>query len=197
MLRFSQTFSKAIFWLENLLFYIPEMLVYEAVLVPIIYLSLVYNILRTESNIKNSIGLVIAWLLIGPVYLLYNLIIDIYYYFKVLFDYHEDDTLGYDQDKEDELQDLIVIYNEVIDTMRAIMNIFKHKKPSLRARRKKSAGNAARKNVDVHEEFGIRKEDKSSRAEQLQKVSNKFDLLEELQRQRDDDDPEEGYTIDK
>jgi hypothetical protein len=48
-------------------------------------------------------------------------------YFKVLCDYQMDtfdDTL----EKEDKLQDKIVIYNEVIDTLRAIMNIFNLKK---------------------------------------------------------------------
>ena len=50
-----------------------------------------------------------------------------YYYVKLLYNYHEQDFDGEAQALEDELQDKIVIYNEVIDTMRAIMNIFKYK----------------------------------------------------------------------
>lgn len=93
-LRASSIFSKFIFWLENILFFIPQMLAYELLLIPLIYIRLVYNILRVESNLLNAFFLVILWLFIGPFYLLHALIQDMYYYFKVLFDYHEDDTEG-------------------------------------------------------------------------------------------------------
>lgn len=96
MLRASSMFSKLIFWLENFAFFIPYMLVKEALLMPLIYLRLIYNIMRAESNLLNALVLVIAWLIIGPFYLFYNLLIDMYFYFKVLFDYHEDDSLGED-----------------------------------------------------------------------------------------------------
>lgn len=94
MLRFSVIFSKMIFWLENIFFYIPKMFVYETLLIPLIYLRLIANIIRTESEIRNAIYLLLLWLIIGPVYLLINLIIDMYFYVKVLLIYHEDDTLG-------------------------------------------------------------------------------------------------------
>jgi len=65
--------------------------------------------------------------------------------------------------------------------MRAIMNIFKHKKRNLRNRRKKGPLSSPRKN-DVHTEFSLQKENENKPGEQLKKVSHKFDLLEELQR---------------
>ena len=141
------------------------MLLYETILIPAIYIRLIYNILKTESNILNAMLLVLAWLLIGPFYLLYNLIIDMYYYFKVLFEYHEDDLLGQEQEEEDEMQDKIIIYNEIIDTMRAIMNIFKHKKRRLRLKKKKGAPTVSPRKTNVHEEFGMRKEDEDKPAD--------------------------------
>jgi len=186
MLRGSHIFSMFIFWLENFFFFIPQMLIYETLLVPLIYLRLIYNILRVESSLMNAIGLVIAWLIIGPFYLFYSLLVDMFYYFKVLLDYHEDDSLGEEQAQEDELQDKIVIYNEVIDTMRAIMNMFKHKKSRLLKRKKTAQGLATSSpRKQVHSEFGIRNENED-KGNQLLRVSNKFDLLEELQRQRED-----------
>lgn len=141
------------------------MFVKEALLMPLIYLRLVYNILRAESNICNALLLVIAWLVIGPFYLVYNLLIDMYFYFKVLFDYHEDDTLGQDQANEDKLQDEIVIYNELIDTMRAIMNIFKYKKSKMLRKKKKpkdakepESPGKEKPPKNVHDEFKIRNE---------------------------------------
>ena len=59
------------------------------------------------------------------------------------------------------MQDEIVIFNEVIDTMRAIMNIFKYKKGKLLRKKKTAAGAASpspRKTQNVHTEFGIRNE---------------------------------------
>ena len=74
MLRSSTVFSKSIFWLENLLVFITQMLVYEALLIPLIYLKLVYNIMRVEKNYLNAFFLSFVWLIIGPVYLVMGLI---------------------------------------------------------------------------------------------------------------------------
>ena len=103
MLRSSEIFSKMIFWLENLLFYIPKMLVYELFLVPKIYLRLIYNILRVEDNRLNALLLVIIWIFIGVFYLLYYLVIDMKFYFKILYDYHDGETTEADQAREDKL----------------------------------------------------------------------------------------------
>lgn len=73
MMRTAEIYSKIIFWLENL-YYIVTFLLYELILVPLIYLRLIFNILRVETNICNAIGLSLAWLIIGPFYLLLGLI---------------------------------------------------------------------------------------------------------------------------
>ena len=90
-----------IFWLENLVFYIPKMFVYELLLIPFIYLRLIYNILRVEDNRLNALLLVLIWVFIGVFYLLYYLVIDMSFYFKILYDYHDNETSGADQAKED------------------------------------------------------------------------------------------------
>ena len=94
-------FSKMIFWLENLAFYIPYMLIYELLLIPFIYLRLIYNILRVEDNRLNALLLVISWIFIGVFYLLYYLLVDMLYYFKILYDYHDGETTEAEQARED------------------------------------------------------------------------------------------------
>ena len=86
-----------IFWLENLVFYIPKMLVYELLLIPFIYLRLIYNILRVEDNRLNALLLVLTWVIIGVFYLLYYLMIDMSFYLKILYDYHDNETSGAEQ----------------------------------------------------------------------------------------------------
>ena len=101
MLRSSEMFSRMIFWLENLVFYIPKMLIYELLLIPFIYLRLIYNILRVEDNRLNALLLVLIWILIGVFYLLYYLVVDMLFYFKILYDYHDNETSGAEQARED------------------------------------------------------------------------------------------------
>ena len=124
--RSSQVFSYLIFWFENLIYYIPLMLLTEIVLIPYIYLRMIFNIMKVEKLLSGLLFSV-SWLIIGLPYLLYTAGVDVYNYFKVLCDYREDDFNNETQ-KEDELQDKIVIYNEIIDTIRAIKNIFKRNK---------------------------------------------------------------------
>ena len=124
--RSSQVFSYLIFWFENLIYYIPLMLLTEIVLIPYIYLRMIFNIMKVEKFL-SGILFCVSWLIIGLPYLLYTAGVDVYNYFKVLCDYREDDFNNETQ-KEDELQDKIVIYNEIIDTIRAIKNIFKRNK---------------------------------------------------------------------
>lgn len=80
MFKASQIFSKCIFWMENCLFYITKMLVREILLVPWIYIRLVYNIIKVENNLLNAFFLSVVWLGIGPFYLVHGLCVDMYYY---------------------------------------------------------------------------------------------------------------------
>ena len=70
------------------------------------------------------------------------------------------------------------------------MNIFKFKKG--KHIRKKKQGGGGTKNI--HAAFGILNEGKGDE-NPLTQVSEKFDLLQELQRQRDDNNEDEGYGL--
>jgi hypothetical protein len=83
------------------------------------------NILRA-AKILNAIGLILVWVVIGPFFLSYCVLNDMYFFSKILCDYREDDDATQVKKEEDAVQDRIVIYNEVLDTLRAIMNTLKY-----------------------------------------------------------------------
>ena len=64
--------------------------------------------------------------MIGPFFLSYCVMNDMYFFSKILCDYREDDDAAEIKKEEDDEQDRIVIYNEVLDTLRAIMNTLKY-----------------------------------------------------------------------
>ena len=105
MLRTSSAFSKTIFWIENVGFFIPYMMLYEAMLVPLIYLQIVYNILRVDiKSPHTAIFYSVLWLIGGPFYLIHGWCKDMYYYMKVLLEYNEEVTSGATaEEKADEL----------------------------------------------------------------------------------------------
>jgi len=88
MRRSSEIFSKFIFWIENIL-YMTSMLLYLLTLVPIIYLKLIFNILRAEK-LFYAILLTFAWILFGPFYLLFLVFVDLFNFLKILYDYKEE-----------------------------------------------------------------------------------------------------------
>ena len=79
MLKASKIFSKFIFWFENCIFYISRRLVAELLLIPFIYIRLIYNIMKVEDNFLNAVMLSGVWLVIGPFYLIGSLVMDMYY----------------------------------------------------------------------------------------------------------------------
>ena len=89
MLRVSAVLNKVIFWLENF-YYILELFLYELALVPYIYLRLILNIAKV-AEVKNAVWLISLWIPFGPFFLGYGVLKDMYFYFKILCDYKEDD----------------------------------------------------------------------------------------------------------
>jgi hypothetical protein len=89
MLRGSEVLSKVIFWLENIV-YIFGLFLYELLLVPFIYIRLIYNVIKI-ADFKNAVGLLIIWIPLGLFFLSYGVVFDIYYFLKILCDYKEDD----------------------------------------------------------------------------------------------------------
>mmetsp|Transcript_37727 Transcript_37727/g.57765 ORF Transcript_37727/g.57765 Transcript_37727/m.57765 type:complete len:232 (+) Transcript_37727:2680-3375(+) len=124
MLRAANLYSLANFWVENL-FFIFYQLLYELMLVPIIYLRMFYNVVKLGGY--RSSHLILFWVFCGPFFLLYGASIDIYYYVKILCDYKLDDDLQVKMEEEDQKQDKIVIYNEIISVLKSVLFIFQQK----------------------------------------------------------------------
>ena len=78
-------FAKLMFWVENF-FYIIGFMVYEFVLVPLIYFRVLYNIIRL-SGFLMMLPLVFIWLITGPFVLLFGVFKDTFYFLMILCNY--------------------------------------------------------------------------------------------------------------
>ena len=99
--RWSKVINKLIFWLENF-FYIFYMFLYELMLVPFIYLRLVFQIIAV-AEFLDAFSKICIWLMIGLFFLIYNLVIDMFYYFKILCDYKEEEGATVSKVEQDEI----------------------------------------------------------------------------------------------
>ena len=88
-----------------------------------------------------------------------------YFFSKILCDYREDDDATAIKQEEDSTQDRVVIYNEVLDTLRAIMNTLKYQK--LKKLRKYYKDKSPRNQTSPQEN-------------PLLVQANKFDMMDEL-----------------
>ena len=95
----SEVFAKFIFWFENA-FYIFLFVLYEFILCPLIFLRVFYNIARL-STFLTFLPLLLFWLVIGPFYLLYIIFRDVFYFVKILCDYHEEEDNLKEREEED------------------------------------------------------------------------------------------------
>jgi len=85
MVKAAELFSKSIFWLENIVLILIQLL-QELLLVPYIYFRHIFNIVKV-AKIWNAIMLISIWLVIGLFYLLFLVVKDMYFYMKILCDY--------------------------------------------------------------------------------------------------------------
>ena len=69
---------------------------------------------------KQIAPLLLFWIVVGPVYLVFAVLKDCFYFVKILCDTKEDEALVKEREEEDLKQDKIIIYNEIIDVMRSI-----------------------------------------------------------------------------
>lgn len=89
MKRAAEIFSKFIFWFENT-FYILALLVQELLFVPLIYIKVMFNIIRLASFL-NMIFLIVSWTFLGLFFLLLGVSKDMFYFIKILCDYKVED----------------------------------------------------------------------------------------------------------
>ena len=125
MKRFGDFYAKIWFWIENLV-YIIGFLLYEIMLIPLIYVKVFYNLLIATSFF-NFLLIGPFWVLVGPTILFFYSMKDTFYFIRILCDYGDEDQQDeklYEIDK----QDKIVIYNEILEVMTSIMFISRMKK---------------------------------------------------------------------
>jgi len=136
MLRMSSGYQKFIYWVENFFFSIA-FLFYEFLFLPFIYLKVFYNVIKLSSW-DNLMIVFFIWLIAGPFFLLFNIVVDFYNFMKILCDMDEDEEMVKEREREDFKQDKIVIYNEMIDVMKGIRHIkIRHFMDEERKRRRK------------------------------------------------------------
>jgi hypothetical protein len=99
MKQASEIYAKFIFWFENS-FYIFGFLIYELILCPVIFVRVLYNIFRL-SRILTLLPLILFWFIIGPLYLLFSIFRDVFYFIKILCDYHEEEDNLKEKEEED------------------------------------------------------------------------------------------------
>jgi len=164
-------FSKFIFWLENII-YIISFFLFELAHIPFIFLRMIVNILKVANNVINAIILILMWLVFGLFYLMYLLMKDMYSFVKILYENDDSDIAIQLKLDEDERQDLIVIYNEISDTLRAIMHLYDAFAKEVKLKKRKMESPMA-------DEPGS------------------FDIMEQLRGSQDSNSAEEGYRISK
>ena len=119
----AEIFGKFIFWGENLVV-VALMGSYEALLLPIIFVRVVINILRSAS-ILRFFGLFLGWLSFGTAALVGAAMRDMFYILKILCDYQDEDDSAFEKREAELRQDKSVLYNEVLDVARSLYHILK------------------------------------------------------------------------
>jgi hypothetical protein len=123
MKKVSLFFSKVMFWFENV-FFIIGMMCYEIMLIPYTYLKIGVNIMGF-ANLEYVAKYLPFWIVVGPFLLIVAASVDMYYFLKILLNYQENFKLkNIDNAQQLLINDKLIIYNEVIDVMKAILNMF-------------------------------------------------------------------------
>jgi hypothetical protein len=82
--------------------------------------------------------LTLFWLILGPLVILFlGVIGDLVSFLRVLADYKLAEEEEKEKAEEEFNKDKVVLYNEIMDVLRAIMHIYKQKENEDRSRRKK------------------------------------------------------------
>jgi hypothetical protein len=130
------SFSRFIFWMENVPF-IMVFCAYEAFMFPIAYFKQLLNFIA-KSTCKNFFYLIPFWIIFGPVILiLVGFLGDLMNFLNVLCDYKLKEEEEKEKLEDDMAKDKIILYNELMDVLRAIMHIYKKQEDEDKGRRRK------------------------------------------------------------
>ena len=85
----AKAFSKFMFWFENLI-YLVAFIGYEFILTPLIYFKVMFNVCKM-CMINQLFPLLLFWFTCGPLYLVFAVLKDTFYYIKILCDTMEEE----------------------------------------------------------------------------------------------------------
>ena len=124
MLRTSEVFCLLIFWGENFI-YIALQIIDECLLMFYCYFRIFIQLFELGgfAELYKIIHYLIGWIAFGPFILLGCVVRDTYFNIKILCDYKMDDETLDHMLLEDERQDKIVIYNEIITVLKTLVYI--------------------------------------------------------------------------
>lgn len=122
MKNFGEAFGKFVFWFENI-FYIFGFLLYELFLIPILFFKIIYHIIM-QTRFFNMVYLLLIWFPFGILFLFVGLIQDLFYFIKILCDPKNEDEIPEQQRLDDERDDKVVIYNEIIEVMKLMRQLY-------------------------------------------------------------------------
>ena len=83
MKKNSIIFSKIVFWIENICFYIPKEFMQELILMPYIYGRTLFYTIKFADRFF-CIYQILGWAFLGPFFLLYGICFDMCNFIKVL-----------------------------------------------------------------------------------------------------------------
>jgi uncharacterized membrane protein len=122
--------------MENVPF-IAGFIAWETALAPFAFLKQLLQFIA-KSNWKNLLPLVTFWLLFGPfIIFAIGILGDLLNFLRVLADYREADEEERERVETEFRKDKVILYNELMDVMRAIMHIYKKRDEEERGRRRK------------------------------------------------------------
>jgi uncharacterized membrane protein len=110
---------------------------YEIALIPIVYVKQIINFV-TKSNVKTLVPLLIFWVTFGFVVLIVvGFLGDMFNLLRVLCDYGEIEEQQRIKVEDEFAKDKVILYNEMVDVLRAVMHIYKKKEEEEKSRRRK------------------------------------------------------------
>ena len=99
MQQASKVYSKFNYWFENFFLILVFVLV-ELLLCPLVFFKVIFNIFKM-SMMKQLAPLLLFWIVVGPVYLVFAVLKDCFYFVKILCDTKEDEALVKEREEED------------------------------------------------------------------------------------------------
>ena len=113
-------FPKLMFWSENMVM-LAVFFVYLILLIPIVYVKMLYNLVKM-TNFIQALWVIPIWIVWGIFYLLAMAIKDCSYFLKIWCDsiQVEKKDANIESLKKQERDQKIVVYNEVLSTMKSV-----------------------------------------------------------------------------